>query len=369
MSKHIYIIAGEASGDLYGSKLLAALHAIDPELKVRGWGGEKMAAEGCALDVRYEEASFMGFAEVILNLRKIMGLFKLTKKSILRDKPDAMVLIDYPGFNLRMAEWAKKNNIKVYFYIAPQAWAWKENRVLKLKKYVDKLFIILPFEKEFFSRHGINAYYFGHPLMHHIKEFKADPDFLKRNQLDERPVIALLPGSRKQEIKTMLKIFLQGLEDFKSYQLVIAGLPHHQELYQEIIEKSNIHCKVIYQETYNLLSISKAALVTSGTATLETALFGVPQIVCYKGNWISYQIAKRLIKVKYISLVNLIADQKIIEELIQDDMNPERISYELTQLLEPQKYQEIKNAYSALHELLILPDTEKRIAEVIYHDL
>jgi len=369
VSKNIYIIAGEASGDLYGSKLLAALHSIDPGLKARGWGGQKMAAEGCVLEVRYEDASFMGFAEVIMNLRKILGLFKLTKKSILVDKPDALILIDYPGFNLRMAEWAKKQNIKVYFYIAPQAWAWKENRVIQLRKYVDKLFVILPFEKEFFHNHGISAYYFGHPLMHHIREFKADPEFRKKNKLDERPIIALLPGSRRQEIMTMLKVFLEGVENFREYQVVIGGLEHHRQLYQDIIQNSQVPCKVIYQDTYNLLTVSTAALVTSGTATLETALFGVPQIVCYKGNWISYQIAKRLIKVKFISLVNLIAGKKIIEELIQNEMNPIRINHELESLLEPKKYQEIKNAYSHLHEMLILPDTEKKIAEVIYKDL
>ncbi|MBK9221874.1 MAG: lipid-A-disaccharide synthase [Saprospiraceae bacterium] len=368
-AKKIYIIAGEASGDLHGGQLIKEIKKSNPSIDVRGWGGNNMESAGVQLDIRYEKTNFMGFTEVLKNLFTILDLFKITKKSILEFKPDAIILIDYPGFNLRIAKWAHQNLIPVYYYIAPQAWAWKEKRVLILKKYVKKLFVILPFEKLFFSKHGIDTYYFGHPLLETIKQFKFNPEFRKVHKLTNKSIIALLPGSRKQEISKLLPIYLNGIKNECKYQIVIAGLIHHQELYEYHIQKSGIKAQIVYDDTYNLLYQAHLALVTSGTATLETALFGVPELVCYKGSQISYWIAKRLIKVKYISLVNLIADKKIVQELIQDDCTPVAIQSEFRKFQDPQIRKRIKYNLESIQKMLDGHNCYEKVAAEILKDL
>lgn len=368
MIQRIYIIAAEASADLHGSKLVHALKLQNPGLIFKGWGGQKLIDEGLQVDVRYEDANFMGFIEVIKNLPAIINLFKVTKKSVLEFKPDLILLIDYPGFNLRLAKWAFQKHIPVYYYISPQVWAWKENRVRQIKKYVRKLMVILPFEVEYFKRHQISAYYFGHPLMNYIKEFRINPHFRNINNLSNKSIIALLPGSRSQEIKLMLPLFLQSLKHECKHQIAIAGLPQHKNLYEEIQSLTSVKATIIYQDTYNLLANSRMALVTSGTATLETALFKVPQVVCYRGNPISYWLAKKLVKVPFISLVNLIIGSKVVHELIQDELNVQSLKSEITQLTNPYYRSAMIQSYKNLERLLYQPNSSTRIAEFIIND-
>jgi lipid-A-disaccharide synthase len=331
-----YIIAGEASGDLHGSNLIKALKKEDPKAQCRIWGGDLMQAEGGDLVKHYKELAFMGFAEVLLNLRTILKNITFCKKDIEKFQPDALILIDYPGFNLRIAKWAKGKGIPVHYYISPQIWAWKEGRIKDIKRDVDQMYVILPFEKDFYEKkHQFPVDFVGHPLIDEISErVQVDPEqFRRENQLDERPIIALLPGSRKQEITKMLRIMLSTTTDFKDYQFVIAGAPSQDKaFYEQFIQKENVH--LLLNKTYDLLSLSNAALVTSGTATLETALYKVPQVVCYKGNRISYEIAKRVINLKFISLVNLILDKPVVTELIQKDFNTKRLKEELGLILD-----------------------------------
>lgn len=331
-----YLIAGEASGDLHGSNLMAALKNADPKAEFRFWGGDLMQAEGGTLVKHYKELAFMGFVEVLFNLRTILRNIAFCKKDIETYSPDVIVFIDYPGFNLRIAKWAKQRGIPTHYYISPQIWAWKEGRIKAIKRDVDAMYVILPFEKGFYeNKHGFPVHFVGHPLIDAISKLQqVDPaNFRKEHQLDDRPIIALLPGSRKQEIVKMLKIMLSVTANFKEYQFVIAGAPSQEaSLYQEFTNQSNVH--LILNRTYDLLSLSTAALVTSGTATLETALFKVPQVVCYKGSRISYEIAKRVIKLKYISLVNLILDKPAVTELIQTELNHKRLLEELRQILD-----------------------------------
>ncbi len=350
--KKIYIIAGEASGDLHGGNLVQAINQLKPGIEWRGWGGNNIRSQGVQIDVSYEDANFMGFVEVVRNLPRILKLFRITKASILNFQPDALILIDYPGFNLRMAKWAKQHNIPVYYYIAPQVWAWKESRVNIIRQCVKKLFVILPFEKTYFEKHRINAEYYGHPLLSYIQNFKSSPEFRIKNNLSNQSIIALLPGSRRQEIKTMLPIFLKALAKECKHQIVIAGLPQHQELYNEIRSSIGLKTKVIYNDTYNILSQSRIALVTSGTATLETALFKVPQVVCYKGNALSYHIARRIVKVPFISLVNLISERKIVAELIQNELSTENIQHELYSLIQASYRKQLIENYKTLHKKL-----------------
>ncbi len=349
----LYIIAGEASGDLHGSNLIKALRNAESNLSIRCWGGDLMEQAGGTLVKHYRDLAFMGFAEVIMNLRTILGNLKFCKKDILQFQPDALILIDYPGFNLRIAEWAKSQGIKVFYYISPQIWAWKENRIHTIKKSVDKMFVVLPFEKNFYHKHQYDVEFVGHPLLDVIAEQSHDrATFLKENNLPNQPIIALLPGSRKQEIKTMLPEMLQVRHQFPQHQLVIAGAPGQSlAFYETIIASEN--CRIVFGKTYELLRYSEVGLVTSGTATLEAALFGLPQVVCYKGNRISYLIAKRLIRIKYISLVNLILDKPAIKELIQDDMNATQMTNELNLLLnDKQRRDMILHDYQRLYELL-----------------
>ncbi len=320
-----YIIAGEASGDLHGSNLIRALHEQDDAAEIRAWGGDKMEAAGATLVKHYRELAFMGFVEVIRHLGTIMKNIRFCKEDVLRFKPNVLVLIDYPGFNLRIAQWAKERGIKVVYYISPQVWAWKEGRVKAIKRDVDLMLVILPFEVDFYKKWNFDAAYIGHPLIEVIKQEKEDVPVVL---LSEKPLVALLPGSRAQEIKQQLPVMLSVVKDFPEYQFVVAGAPSQpDELYESLIGDAPV--LLTRNQTYNVLKQARAALVTSGTATLETALFGVPQVVCYKGNPVSFWLAKKLVKVKYVSLVNLILDKEVVRELLQDDFNVGELKREL----------------------------------------
>ena len=366
-----YIIAGEASGDLHGSNLMRALYQEDPKADIRFWGGDLMHEVGGTLVKHYRTLAFMGFAEVIMNLKTILNNISFCKKDIEKFNPDVIIFIDYPGFNMRIAKWAKQRGIKTHYYIAPQIWAWKENRIKAVKRDFDKLFVILPFEKDFFEvKHNFPVDFVGHPLIdaiHHRK--KTDEiQFRRENNLDEKPVIALLPGSRKQEISKMLSVMLSVVNDFADYQFVIAGAPSQEfEFYKQFLTTQNV--KFVSNKTYDLLSISTAALVTSGTATLETALFKVPEVVCYKGGWISYQIAKRIITLKYISLVNLIMDSEVVTELIQEECNQKRIKEELSKLLETNHRNKLLANYDILETKLGGLGASQKTAQLIVKEL
>ena len=363
-----YIIAGEASGDMHGANLVAELKKRQPTAQFRGWGGDKMKAEGVEISKHYKELAFMGFAEVLLNIRTILGNFKVCKKEVLDFQPDAVILIDYPGFNLRMAEFIHSQQLTVFYYISPTVWAWKKNRVEKIKKYVDRLFVILPFEKPFYQECGYEVDFVGNPLLDEISKFKAtyvSEDFRQKHSLSNKPIIALLPGSRTQEIRTKLPVMLSVIDHFPDYQFVIGGAPSQErEVYQQFIQERE-SVSIVFGETYSLLMNSHAGLITSGTATLETALFKVPQVVCYKANPISYRIAKMLVKIKYISLVNLIMDKEVVTELIQHDLTEKRVSKELGNIIEGDKRQSILADYSQLIEQLGVGGASSNTAEGI----
>ncbi len=362
-----YIIAGEASGDLHGSNLMKQLFKADPQAEIRFWGGDLMQAAGGTLVKHYRDLAFMGFAEVVANLKTILNNIKFCKADIMAFKPDAIIFIDYPGFNMRIAKWAKEHGIPTHYYISPQIWAWKENRIKAIKRDVDHMYIILPFEKDFYEKkHNFKVHFVGHPLIDaiHSRTPVNDEVFRKEFNLDERPVIALLPGSRKQEISKMLSGMLSVVNDFPGYQFVIAGAPSQEySFYQQFLTNDSVH--FISNRTYDLLGIAHAALVTSGTATLETALFKVPEVVCYKGGWISYQIAKRIITLKYISLVNLIMDKEVVKELIQDDFNSVNLKTELTKLLTPDYRAKVLENYHILEEKLGGDGASEKTAKLI----
>ena len=362
-----YIIAGEASGDLHGSNLMNALYKEDADANIRFWGGDLMQKAGGTLVKHYRELAFMGFIEVLFNLKTILGNLKICKNDIAEFKPDVIIFIDYPGFNMRIAKWAKEKNIPTHYYISPQIWAWKENRITDIKKDVDKMYVILPFEKTFYEdKHNFPVEFVGHPLIDAIHKHPIlDSSLFKtENQLDDKPIIALLPGSRKQEITKMLAVMLSIVEDFPDYQFVIAGAPSQEfSFYESFITNSNI--KFVSNKTYDLLKIATAALVTSGTATLETALFKVPEIVCYKGSWASYQIAKRIITLKYISLVNLIMDEEVVTELIQEDFNTKNIKIELQRILAPNHRTQLLQKYEVLEKKLGGTGASKQTAKLI----
>lgn len=351
-----YIIAGEASGDLHGSNLIKALKKKDSDAKFRVWGGDLMKQSGATLVKHYRDLAFMGFAEVILNLRTILKNLRFCKEDIQKFNPDVLILIDYPGFNLRIAKHIKKTKIPVFFYISPQIWAWKQSRVFQIKKWVDKMFVILPFEKEFYGNFDFDVEFVGHPLLDAIEDFKERKlpfnEFTKEFSLNEKPIIAILPGSRQQEISKMLPIMLSMVQFYPNHQFVVAGAPSiSNNTYEAIIGDKPV--KVISNKTYRLLQQSDAALVTSGTATLETALFQIPEVVCYKGNMISYQIAKRLVKIKYISLVNLVMDREVVKELIQEELNTGNLRKELDKLLFNKEHrQHLFSEYELLKETL-----------------
>jgi lipid-A-disaccharide synthase len=348
-----YIIAGEASGDLYGSNLVKELRLKDSKADIRAWGGDLMKKQGVDLVKHYKDHNYMGFLEVIRNLGTILKNISFCKQDIKAFSPDALILIDFPGFNMRIAKYFYQYSFPVLYYIAPQVWAWKENRVEAIKKYVDKLYVILPFEKEFLKKHGVESNYMGHPLLEHILNFKdkesvSKSKFVEEHGLEvEKPIISLLPGSRKQEIEKKLPVMLHAVSSYsEDFNIVIAGMENFKNLYREITSNSN--AKVIYKDTYNLLNNSNIALVTSGTATLETAFFNVPQIVCYKTSWLSYIIAKSLVKIKYISLVNLIMDEEVVKELIQNDLSYFKLTKELNLLNNALALNKMKDAYQVL---------------------
>ncbi len=366
-----YIIAGEASGDLHGSNLMKELYELDPDAEIRFWGGDLMQSVGGTLVKHYKELAFMGFAEVLFNLKTILGNIKFCKSDITAFDPDAIIFIDYPGFNMRIAKWAKQRGYKTHYYVSPQIWAWKENRIASIKRDVDKMYVILPFEKDFYEiKHGYGVEFVGHPLIDAIhNRTAADPvDFRLQHNLDERPIIALLPGSRKQEITKLLTVMLTSVKKFPNYQFVIAGAPGQDfEFYKQFIDNNDV--KFISNQTYDLLAMSHAALVTSGTATLETALFKVPEVVCYKGNYISYQIAKRVITLKYISLVNLIMDKEVVTELIQSECNETRLAEELQKLLDVDHRSRLLSEYEQLEQRLGGIGASKKVAKLIVDNL
>ena len=366
-----YLIAGEASGDLHGANLMRALQQIDPKAEFRFWGGDRMEAVGGKLIKHYRDLAFMGFWEVITNLKTILRNIDFCKRDITQFQPDALIFIDYPGFNMRIAKWAKEKGIPTHYYISPQIWAWKENRIKAIKRDVDAMYVILPFEKDFYEgKHQYPVHFVGHPLLDAIAARKevSEEIFKKENGLDERPIIALLPGSRKQEIAKMLSVMLSVVGSYHQYQFVIAGAPSlGYDFYKQFIKEENVH--FVTGKTYDLLSHAHAALVTSGTATLETALFNVPEVVCYRGNWISYQIAKRVISLKYISLVNLIMDAPIVTELIQGELNTKNLKTELEKLLNPEHRAQLLKDYKTLREKLGNEGASERTASLILNSL
>ena len=358
-----YIIAGEASGDLHGSNLIKQIKQLDDAADIRCWGGDMMAQAGGHVVKHYKELAFMGFVEVVMNLRTIFRNLDWCKKDILAFQPDAIVLIDYPGFNLRIAEWAKQQGLKVIYYISPQVWAWKESRVKKIRECVDKMLCILPFEKEFYHKWNYEAEYVGHPLIEVVKAAREAPP---APRFSDKPIIALLPGSRRQEVTEKLPVMLSMARYFPEYQFVMAQAPSLDDSFIRSFTDAYPNVSVVKGQTYALLLQASAALVTSGTATLETALFGVPEVVCYKGSPISYFFAKRLIKVKYISLVNLIMDKPVVKELIQHDLTEENLLKELTLILKDEaRREQMKADYAVLWTLLGDGTASRKAAEAI----
>lgn len=362
-----YLIAGEASGDLHASNLMKALKKTDPEAVFRCWGGDLMQTAGGELVMHYRNLAYMGFAEVALHIRKILANLKFCKKDILRYKPDALILIDYPGFNLRIARFARSKGLKVIYYISPQVWAWNISRVHQIRENVSKMLVVLPFEKDFYQKYDYEVDFVGHPLLDSVEKPSAFQDkeaFISSNELSGKPIIALLPGSRKQEVKRMLPVMASLAEKFSDYEFVIAGAPAIEWEYYRKLTGLNKYI-ILANQTHELLRYAHAALVTSGTATLETALFKVPQVVCYKGGRISYLIARQLIDVKFISLVNLIMDKQVVKELIQNDFNKSNLRTELQLILEEEHRQRMMADYNDLRQKLGGPGASRRAAEHI----
>ncbi|CAL2090271.1 lipid-A-disaccharide synthase [Tenacibaculum sp. 190524A05c] len=365
-----YIVAGEASGDLHGSNLMKEIIKQDSDADIRFWGGDLMKEAGGTLVSHYKERAFMGFVEVIMNLRKIFGFIKFCKNDIASFNPDVIIFIDNSGFNLRIAKWAKEKGFRTNYYISPQVWASRAGRVEAIKRDVDKMFVILPFEKEFYNKYNYQVEFVGHPLIDGIADRPQvdEKRFRKEYDLGEKEIIALLPGSRKQEITKMLSTMLLMVDKFPDYQFVIAGAPSQTEsFYDEFIKDKNV--KFINNKTYDLLGIANTALVTSGTATLETALFKVPQVVCYKGSWLSYQIAKRIITLEYISLVNLIMDKEVVTELIQNDFNEKRLEQELQSIVKGKKREQLFSDYFDLEQKLGGKGASAKTASLIIGEL
>jgi lipid-A-disaccharide synthase len=373
-----FIIAGERSGDLHGSNLVKAIKKSDNQAGgvpsggvpsiIKAWGGDYMQEAGAEITKHYRDLAFMGFLEVLKNLPKILGFIGECKKTIEDFQPDAIILIDYAGFNIRIAKWAKKNGFKVFYYISPKVWAWNQSRAWSLKKNLDRLFVIFPFEVEFFKKYDFDVEFVGNPLFDAISTFNPAIDFLEKNNLSDKKIIALLPGSRKQEVEKMLKLMVDIQIKFSDYQFVIAGVSNlPMEFYQPFLNES---IKIVTDQTYDLLSKSTAALVTSGTATLETALFGIPQVVCYKTSELSYKIAKLVIKVPYISLVNLVAQKEVVKELIQDELTIENLSIELNKILKDTDFRnkqiiDYKQVKESLGDVGASEQTGRRIVEIL----
>ena len=371
-----YVIAGERSGDLHAANLIKALKAEDPQASFRAWGGDAMQSAGADIVTHYRQMAFMGFLEVIKNLRTISGFLKTCRQDILAWQPDAVILVDYAGFNMRIAKFCKRHGIRTFYYISPKVWAWNQNRAYKIKACVDQMFVIFPFEKDFYKRFDYAVDYVGNPLLDEISAFTPNADFLNLNHLSPKPIIALLPGSRHQEVEKMLVLMVQAAQLLEAklpgkYQFVVAGVGNLPPmLYDKIVSfenaKPTLSISTVYDQSYDLLSHATSALVTSGTATLETALFNVPQVVCYRTSGFSYRIAKALIRVKYLSLVNIIADSPIVPELIQDKLTPQNSISELSQTLPgmPQREAQLEG-YRKLKELLGEPGASKRTAKLM----
>ena len=357
-----YIIAGEASGDLYGSKLIDEIFSIDKKAEIRFWGGDNMIKSGGYNVKHIKELAFMGFYEVLKNIVTIIRNINFCKNDIKEFNPDKIIYIDYPGFNLKICKWAKNNGYKNYYYISPQIWAWKENRIKTIKNNIDKLFVIFPFEKEYYQKKfKMEVEFYGHPLIEQIDNFNSSKEFLKKNKITkEREIITLLPGSRSQEINSMLPIFLTLKKHYSNYELIVAGVKNvNKSVYQPA---KDLNVKVIYNQTYDLLYHSKIAIVTSGTASLECALFNVPQIVCYKTSSISYFIGKSLVNISFISLVNIILKKATVKELIQNDLTEKNLVNELSNLLNNDRVSDIINEYSNIYSMLSIKGTSKKIA-------
>ena len=364
-----YLIAGEASGDMHAANLMEQIQNLDSQWEFRYWGGDRMQEKGGYLVKHYKYHSFMGFAEVLTHLPVIIKNLKHCKQDILEYKPDVLILVDYPGFNLRIAEFAHKHGIKVVYYISPQIWAWKENRVHKIKKVVDRMFVILPFEKDFYQKHGMDVAFVGHPLLDEMKNRNQTFDhdrFRKENGLDDRPVVVLMPGSRKQEVKRMLPVMVNAANKYRGYQYVIAGTKHIPEhLYHNII-KDRDDIKLLTGKTYPILQIARAGMITSGTASLETALFHVPQLVMYKASTFSYWIAKKLVNLNFISIANLIFDKEVFKEFIQNECNVSNVSGELYRILEDDSYRNnMLENYELLEKKLGGRGASERVAKAI----
>jgi lipid-A-disaccharide synthase len=361
----LFFVAGEKSGDLHGGNLIKALRSTNYNIFIEAWGGERMEAEGVILKNHYKNMAFMGLWEVIKNLSNIFKNLKNCKKDILNFRPDAVVLIDYAGFNLKIAKFCKENNIKVFYYISPKVWAWNTKRALKIKQLVDHMMVILPFEVDFFAQFNYQVHYVGNPLMDEIEAFIPNVNFKGKYNISNKPIIALLAGSRLQEVTKMLPIMAQVANHYPDYQFVIAGVDN---LPKAIYQQTNL--KVIYNDTYNLLMNAEAALVTSGTATLETALLKTPQVVCYKTSPLTYQIGMMLIKVKFASLVNLIMGKEIVKELIQNDFNLDNLKAELNKLLINEPKREIQlDDYQLLINKVGISGASKRAAEIIINNV
>jgi len=359
-----YLVAGEASGDLHGANLMKALKAEDGDAVFRFFGGNKMQDEGGQLVKHYADMAFMGFTEVLLNLRTIYKNLAACKKDLIDWLPDVLILIDFPGFNLKIAEFAKANGIKVCYYISPKVWAWNQKRVLKIKKVVDHMFCILPFEVGFYKEWGMKVDYVGNPLLDEKAQFVPDVNFRAANNFGEKKIIALLPGSRKQEIERLLPEMLSITEYYSEYEFAIAAAPTFSEIYyQQFIGEKKV--KLLFSNTYNLLHHAHAAIVASGTATLETALFKVPQVVVYKGGAISIAIARVLVKIKFISLVNLIVNKKIVTELIQEDCNTKKIDEELRLIIDGPGRKNMLSNYNELNALMGTPGASEKTARLI----
>ena len=360
-----YISAGEASGDLYGSKLIDEIFSIDKKAEIRFWGGDNMIKSGGYNVKHIKELAFMGFYEVLKNITTIVRNISFCKNDIKEFDPDKIIYIDYPGFNLKICKWAKNNGYKNFFYISPQIWAWKENRIKTIKNNIDKLFVIFPFEKEYYrEKHNMEVEFYGHPLIEKIGDFSSSKDFLKKNNITkERDIITLLPGSRSQEINSMLPIFLTLKKHYLNFEFIVAGVKNvNESVYQPALD---LDVKVIYNQTYDLLSHSKIAIVTSGTASLECALFNVPQIVCYKTSSISYFIGKSFVNISFISLVNIILKKSIVKELVQNELTEKNLVNELSNILSDNKISDILNEYSKIYSMLSIEGTSKKIATSI----
>jgi lipid-A-disaccharide synthase len=362
-----FILAGEASGDLHSAALAEALRQKDPEAQIAGWGGDEMSSAGVRILKHYRELAFMGFVEVLKHLPEIFRNFRKAKAQITAFAPDALILTDYPGFNLRMAKWAHKKGYHVYYYISPQLWAWKESRVKTVRRSVDRMYVILPFEKAFYERHGIDVDYVGHPLAWRIAQ--SDNNFDRDAGQPDR--IILLPGSRKREIADMLPPMLAAAARLDGHRVFVAGAPSiSPQFYYDLIARSSVSNVVLTMGyTYHLLPRATVALCTSGTATLETALFNVPQVVCYKGDRISYLIAKRLIKVPYIAMVNLICNKEVVPELIQDDFNVQHLVKTVEHILTPDRKAEMLRDYRDLRQRLNTGNPAQYVADDIIQRL